>query len=133
MALWFNLAVNAERIGHVEIQRREYFDLTDQAAIADAVGTYDVYRDGWPVGQVRHRYGDGAWRLLALVAGLLADDASPDAPSARLSSPQSAQTAPARGSGCTDTTETLLDAAAVIGGALAARDDDRHLDRKEQP
>lgn len=74
MALWFDLNINGRLIGEVEIQRREPLDLTDQAAIQDAVSTYDVFNRGRLIGQVRHRYGDGAWRLLAIAAALLADE-----------------------------------------------------------
>lgn len=75
MALWFDLRVNANRIGLVEIRRVEHLDLADQAAIADAVSTYRIRRDGRYVGAVRHRYGDGAWQLLAAAADLIAADA----------------------------------------------------------
>ena len=72
MALWARLMVNAEQIGVVEIQRREFLDLTAQASIQDEVSTYDVTVDGQACGTVRHRYGDGAWRLLALAAEAVA-------------------------------------------------------------
>jgi hypothetical protein len=71
MALWFHLNVNAERLGTVEIQRR-VLDLTDPAAIQDAVCTYDVSRDGRPVDTVTHRYGDGAMRLVAIATDPIA-------------------------------------------------------------
>lgn len=71
MALWFDLNINAETIGHVEIRRREALDLRNPAAIADVWSTYDVRRDGLLVGQVRHRYGDRAWKLLALACSLI--------------------------------------------------------------
>jgi hypothetical protein len=71
MALWFTLSINDERIGHVEIRRREPLDLRDPAAIADVWSMYDVRRDGHLVGQVRHRYGAGAWTLLALASNLI--------------------------------------------------------------
>ncbi len=72
MALWFNLSINEQRLGGVEIRRREHLDLTNPAAIADTWSTYDVWRDGVPIGQVRHVYGHGAWKLLALAADLIA-------------------------------------------------------------
>lgn len=75
MALWFNLRAGSQPIGHVEIQRREHLDLTDPAAIADLWSTYDVRCDGRLVGQVRHCYGHGAWKLLTLAASLLDEDA----------------------------------------------------------
>ena len=78
MALWFQLKVNAELLGTVEIRRQEDLDLSDLAAIAYTWSTYDVRRDGILVGQVRHVYGHGAWHLLALVASLLADDDRPE-------------------------------------------------------
>ena len=74
MALWFNLAINDERIGQVEIKRLEFLDLSDPEAIADVWSTYEVRRDGRLVGQVRHQYGHGAWRLLALASALLDSD-----------------------------------------------------------
>lgn len=72
MTLWFNLKINSELIGHVEIRRVQPLDLSDPAAIQDVVSTYDVYRDGHRQGTVEHRYGDQAWRLLALAADLIA-------------------------------------------------------------
>jgi hypothetical protein len=77
VALWFTLNAGSQTIGHVEIQRREHLDLTDPAAVADARSTYDVYRDGHPVGRVTHRYGDGAWVLLSLAAAVLAETDRP--------------------------------------------------------
>lgn len=74
MALWFELKVNAERIGVVEIRRLEHLDLTDPAAIADAVSTYEIRRDEQVIGSLMHRYGDGAWRLLAEAADLIATE-----------------------------------------------------------
>ena len=74
MAVWFDLRLNAERLGAVEIRRREPLDLTDPAAIANTWSTYDVRRDGVLVGQVRHVYGHGAWHLLALATGLIAQE-----------------------------------------------------------
>lgn len=74
MALWFRLNINSERIGTVEIRRRERLDLTDRAAIQDAVSTYEVRRDGVLLGTVEHRYGDKAWRLLATAAELIAKE-----------------------------------------------------------
>lgn len=71
--MWFELRANREHLGTVEIQRREPLDLTNQAGIQDAVCTYDVRTDGRAVGTVRHRYGDGKWRLLARAAELIAD------------------------------------------------------------
>lgn len=78
MALWFNLRINDERIGVVEIQRRELLDLSDPAAIANEWCTYDVLRDEQLIGQVRHMYGHGAWRLLALASNLLANEPAPE-------------------------------------------------------
>jgi hypothetical protein len=74
MSLWFNLRINDERIGVVEIQRREALDLSNPAAIANEWCTYDVLRDEQLIGQVRHMYGHGAWRLLALASNLLANE-----------------------------------------------------------
>jgi hypothetical protein len=72
MAVWFTLNINDQRIGAVEIRRREPLDLSDPAAIADVWSTYNVWRDGKHMGDVRHCYGHGAWKLLALVADLIA-------------------------------------------------------------
>lgn len=74
MAMWFRLRINAEHIGMVEVRRQEHLDLTNQAAIQDAVSTYSVFRDGQPIGSVKHRYGDGAWKLLALTADLIVEE-----------------------------------------------------------
>lgn len=80
MALWFTLCDNAESLGMVEVRCREWLDLSDPAAIADVWSTYDVYRDWELVGQVRHQYGRGPWRLLMLaVAAILHDSEKDDA------------------------------------------------------
>lgn len=63
MSLWFVLHANDQTIGSCEIRRREHLDLTDKAAIADTVCTYEIRIDGEDVGTVKHRYGDGAWAL----------------------------------------------------------------------
>ena len=81
MALWFDLRINAQTIGNVEIRRRSWLDLDDPLT-ADTWNTYDVRRDGVLVGQVRHRYGHGAWKLLALAASLLDETAQVSASSA---------------------------------------------------
>jgi hypothetical protein len=73
VALWFVLRVGDERLGGVEVRRQERLDLRDRSAIADVVSTYQVHRDEVLVGEVRHRYGAGAWQLLAAVAALLAE------------------------------------------------------------
>lgn len=73
MALWCNLHINDQRIGELMIRRRERLDLSDRAAVRDVVSTYEVSSDDRHVGLVRHRYGDGAWRLLAAAASLTAD------------------------------------------------------------
>lgn len=74
MALWFNLRINRSGIGMVEIRRREDLDISNSAAIQDAVSTYDVFRDEEQIGTVEHRYGDRAWKLLALATDLLAKE-----------------------------------------------------------
>jgi hypothetical protein len=73
MALWFDVNINSQRIGTIDIQRREPLDLTDPASIQDAVCTYVVRRDGDLVGTVRHRYGDGVWVLLVIATDLIAN------------------------------------------------------------
>jgi hypothetical protein len=69
--LWFNLKCNADRIGTVEIQRREKLDISDPVAIRDVVSTYTVTLDDRLIGVVAHRYGDGAYRLTALATELI--------------------------------------------------------------
>lgn len=65
MSLWLAPRVGlADPVGHMEIRRREYLDLSDKAAIADAVSTYEVRIDSEFRATVSHRYGDGAWVLL---------------------------------------------------------------------
>lgn len=71
--LWFDLNINEERIGLATIRRREKLDLADPAVI-HAVCSYEVSHDGKHVGIVTHRYGDGAWKLVALAAALIAED-----------------------------------------------------------
>lgn len=73
MSLWFNLQVNNERVATVEIRRLEERDLTDPD-LPDTWNTYSVHCDSRHVGKVRHRYGDGKFRLLALAAALLAEN-----------------------------------------------------------
>jgi hypothetical protein len=80
--MWFTLRLNSQHAAQVEIRRREHLDLTDQAAIWDKVSTYDVKRDGRRVGTVRHRYGDGRWKLLATAAALIAEKTPPPTPPA---------------------------------------------------
>lgn len=58
-------------LARVEMQRREFLDLNDRAGIAAEVCTYDVRLDGEPVGQVRHRYGDGKWPLVRAAIELI--------------------------------------------------------------
>ncbi len=65
--------MNGNPITSVEVQRHEHLDLSDQQAIAGVVNTYEVRRDGIPMGTVRHRYGDKAPRLSALALALIAD------------------------------------------------------------
>jgi hypothetical protein len=71
MSLWFDLNINDQRIGDVDIQRVEPLDVSDPVAIADVVSAYTVRRNGVPIGTVHHRYGDGAWRLLVLAANCI--------------------------------------------------------------
>lgn len=74
MSLHFILSVNGNRLGTVNIRRQDPLDLTDPEAIADEVCTYDVSLDYQPIGTVDHRYGDGAWALVAVAADLIAED-----------------------------------------------------------
>jgi hypothetical protein len=64
MSLYFDLRIQHQIIGSMEIQRVEDLDLIDKEAIADAVSTYKVRVNDKMVGTVHHRYGDGAWVLL---------------------------------------------------------------------
>ncbi len=73
MSLVANLFVNWNCIGQMEIQRLRYLDLSDKAAIADEVCEYQVSVDGKPACRVTHRYGDGAWVLLATAAAAYAE------------------------------------------------------------
>ncbi|MFT4295749.1 MAG: hypothetical protein QM582_10095 [Micropruina sp.] len=68
MALHFDLKVNADTIGHFYARRRSGSNLPD------SLNTYDVELltradNGTPstlwAGPVMHRYGDGAWTLIA--------------------------------------------------------------------
>jgi hypothetical protein len=72
MSLWVILHAGDERIGLLDCQRQEHLDLSDKAAIADAVCTYAIRLDGELIGVIRHRYGAGAWKLLAAAARLAA-------------------------------------------------------------
>jgi hypothetical protein len=74
MSMWFLLYVNEAAIGSFEAQRHEPLDLTDRAALADAVCTYTIRVDGRDIGTVRHRYGDGAWQLARAGLDLLTGD-----------------------------------------------------------
>lgn len=117
--VWLDLMIGGTFLGNVEIRRREHLDLTNQAAIQDAVSTYEVSRSGRLVGTVRHRYGDGAWRLLALASALIADkDAG--TPRGPLSSTESAQTAPPGGGGCIEPPEALTEADRDVRARLPA-------------
>jgi hypothetical protein len=74
MSLWAELRVGTVYVGFLEIQRAEHLDLSDKAAIADTVNTYNVFKDNNLVGTVKHRYGDGAWKLFQLAVNILPDD-----------------------------------------------------------
>lgn len=52
------------RVGRMTIGRLVLLDLSDKDAIADVVCPYRVRIDGRIVGEVSHRYGDGAWALV---------------------------------------------------------------------
>jgi hypothetical protein len=69
VALWFPLKINDHTIGTMEIRRVEYRDL-DDPGIDDTINTYVVMVDGRQVGELRHRYGDGAWTLVRSAFGL---------------------------------------------------------------
>lgn len=70
MSLWLDLNINANiHVGRMEIMRQEFYDGDPPD---DSVNTYVVMVDGKNMGMVRHRYGNGAWGLLAKAA-LLAD------------------------------------------------------------
>jgi hypothetical protein len=57
-------------LGLVEIQRVD--NVTEGNPGPDLVSTYSVRVEGVQLGTVRHRYGDGAWRLLALASEAVA-------------------------------------------------------------
>jgi hypothetical protein len=71
MSLHFELMIGRNVIGFMEIQRMVDLDLMNKAAIADVVSPYQVTvqsehaRKPRRIGTVEHRYGDGAWVLLA--------------------------------------------------------------------
>jgi len=77
VAVWFEVNINSQYIGDVEIRRREKLDLGDQAAIQDVVSTYLVTLNGMHMGDVRHRYGDGVWRLIAIATEIIATPTTP--------------------------------------------------------
>lgn len=65
MSLWFTPRVNnLQPLGAFDAQRREHLDISDPVAVADVVSTYTIRIDGRMIGEVRHRYGDGAWALI---------------------------------------------------------------------
>lgn len=69
MSLHFDLRLGRIGLGFVEIQR---VSSTDEITLPDAViSTYDVRLDNRSLGQVRHRYGDGAWALVRAALELI--------------------------------------------------------------
>ncbi|UAK38432.1 hypothetical protein K8O93_01105 [Gordonia bronchialis] len=69
MSLHFPLRVGAETIGHFEAVRIKDGPIPVGRTVDDAVNTYRVALLGggtarWS-GEVQHRYGDGAWSLVA--------------------------------------------------------------------
>jgi hypothetical protein len=71
MGMAIEVNINGLRIGRAFVRRKEYFDISDRDAVADNVSTYEVSLDNRYIGEVRHRYGDGAWKLTAIVAEFL--------------------------------------------------------------
>jgi hypothetical protein len=71
MSFWYEARINADYLGVIEVRRIEHLDLTDRAAIADTVSTYEVKLDGRLLSTVKHRYGDGWKRLNRLAAELI--------------------------------------------------------------
>lgn len=69
--LWFPIHINSSELARMEIQRRDWLDLSDPEVISDAVCTYDVRLDGRTVGQVKHRYGDMKWPLIRAAVELI--------------------------------------------------------------
>lgn len=74
MSLWFVLRIGNTVIGDMEIRRQEELDISDPAAVADEVCTYKVEVDGAEIGEVHHRYGDGAWALAGRAIALYESD-----------------------------------------------------------
>lgn len=68
MGLGIKIDINGNGIGKAFIRRTEYVDISDPAAIADKVLTYAVHLNGLMIGYVEHRYGDGAWKLVAIAS-----------------------------------------------------------------
>jgi hypothetical protein len=69
VALYFPLMATTSRdavtkIGMFIAQRQEDLDLAVDNA--DVVNTYTITINGEIIGEVRHRYGDGGWRLVEL-------------------------------------------------------------------
>lgn len=84
MALWFPLRVNLTQIGHFEAQRIENGPIPDGGTIDDAINTYrvTVTRTGQPSTEfdLQHRYGDGAWALIADALTRLNDETNKEVP-----------------------------------------------------
>ena len=78
MALWFPLRVNLTQIGHFEAQRIENGPIPDGGTVDDTIHTYRVTitRTDHPSAefQLQHRYGDGAWALIAKALTRLNDE-----------------------------------------------------------
>lgn len=74
MALWFPLMLGDVRIGTLSVQR------VKGSLRPDAIGIYKAEvvagEQCWR-GQVRHRYGDGAWALVRTVIAAAESDLGP--------------------------------------------------------
>ena len=85
MALWFPLRVNLTQIGHFEAQRIENGPIPHGGTVADAINTYRVTitQTGHPTVRfdLQHRYGDGAWALIATALARLNDETNKEVPS----------------------------------------------------
>jgi hypothetical protein len=69
MSLHFDLRLGRTGLGFVEIQR---LTNTDEVTLPDsAISTYEVRLDDRVLGQVQHRYGNGAWALVRAALELI--------------------------------------------------------------
>jgi hypothetical protein len=81
MALWLNLHANRDILGTLEVRRLQDLPIAS-SAIDDSRNDYEVKLDGYILGRVTHRYGDGPWVLLNLATALVVFTRRKDEPNA---------------------------------------------------